>query len=287
MEGGARLARPVLPLAATAALCGLILVYGQGFFRPRATPLPAVASAFAPSAASPGRAAAATSPSTPTTQAAADTSAAVAPQTVAAGRTRAGFRLPRPPRTETRLPLYLGLAVALGVWLLALLKRPDVVVHDTDEFRRALRAWSPYIVAARRPTPRAAKKFLNRVRYYAMRQSAHAPPDTLLARLKALPFRSRRLKVLLRRLGFRAPRARRADDALSEELLVALAAVQECAPDTLDEPGFYTRFDEFLDELGQVSKDAHRRVRELGYVAVITEAQRRQFARISAGIRMS
>jgi len=281
----ARWTRPALVPALTVAACALILVYGRAAFRPAASPA-GVAAAFAPEAPplpAPGAIPAATNRSTSLTPAATE-----APDTIpAAEPARAGFRLPRPGHSGSRIPLYVGIALALAAWVLRLLKRPDVVVHDTDDFRRALHAWSPYIVAARRPTPRAAKKFLNRVRYYAMRQSAHAAPDTLLERLKALPFRRKRLKARLRKLGFRAPGARRADETLPEPLLVALAAVQECSPATLADDAFYSGFGGFLGDVQGVSKEAHQRISALPYPTTITPGQRAHFARISAGIRMS
>ncbi|MCG8588575.1 MAG: P-loop NTPase fold protein [Proteobacteria bacterium] len=58
------------------------------------------------------------------------------------------------------------LAAAAGI---ALLRRPAVVVEDSPEFTRVLDVWHPWIVA-RRATPRAIKRYLNRVRYLAMRQ---------------------------------------------------------------------------------------------------------------------
>jgi hypothetical protein len=270
MVDGARVVRPALPVAATVALCAFILIYGHTFFRPRVASLPTIGFATSTQALAPAQFVRYGPPA----RARAVVSTPSATSAPPAEPARAGFRLTHTPRAPTRLPLYLGMALALAAWAFRFATRPDVVVHDSDEFRRALRAWSPYIVAARQPTPRTAKKFLNRVRYYAMRQSAHTPPDTVV-------------DVLLRRLGFRPPRAPQRQRALSEELLVALAAVQECAPDRLMEAAFYSHFNKFLKEVEDVSKDAHERIGKIQYPAVIGEDQRKQFSRISAGIRMS
>ena len=47
-------------------------------------------------------------------------------------------------------------------------RRRSAVVRDTPEFAAALEAWTP-LVFTREPTPRGVKRFLNRVRYFAMR----------------------------------------------------------------------------------------------------------------------
>jgi photosystem II stability/assembly factor-like uncharacterized protein len=279
-----RWVRPALPVGLTAAACLLILLFGRAAFRaPEAMSAAgtidvAAALVDAPDA---GR----TAPAQPSPSVATPPPVDSVPAPEIA---RAGFRLPSPGGSPSRAALYLGVLLALGVGLVRLLNRPDRVVDDSDLFRKALRAWSPYIVAARRPTPRTAKKFLNRVRYYAMRQSANTPPHTLLGGLKTLPFRNRWLKPLLGKMGFAEPApASRAGDVLPEELLVALAAVQECAPAALQDDGTYRRFGEFLGEVKKASPTAYERIRDLGYPATITPEQREHFARISAGIRVS
>jgi hypothetical protein len=54
--------------------------------------------------------------------------------------------------------------------------RPELVVKDSDEFVEAWRAWSP-IVFSQAKTPRALKRFQNRVRFLSMRQQASAGAD--------------------------------------------------------------------------------------------------------------
>jgi hypothetical protein len=62
--------------------------------------------------------------------------------------------------------LLLGV-IAPGVWGLRL--RADETARDSREFRKALAMWLP-ILAADQGTPRAVKRFVNRVRYLAMLQ---------------------------------------------------------------------------------------------------------------------
>lgn len=64
------------------------------------------------------------------------------------------------------LPLLL-LGIAGGIAALALVRRPNPVVRDSAAFRDALEIWNPVVATALR-TPRAVKRFQNRVRYLAM-----------------------------------------------------------------------------------------------------------------------
>ena len=88
----------------------------------------------------------------------------------------APFRHPRFPR---EVPAHSGwtfalLGAALALVLIPLIRPPDVVVHDSDSFREALRAWSGVILQRHR-TPRALKQFLNRLRFAAMRRRSQQP----------------------------------------------------------------------------------------------------------------
>ena len=59
--------------------------------------------------------------------------------------------------------------VLLATWaVMLLLRRAELQTDDSPEFRDALRDWHPWVVF-RRHTPRTIKRYLNRVRYVAMR----------------------------------------------------------------------------------------------------------------------
>ncbi|MBK6864755.1 MAG: PASTA domain-containing protein [Ideonella sp.] len=77
-------------------------------------------------------------------------------------------------------------AVALGV---AWLRRVDPVVRDSSQFKLALKIWLP-VVVVRQNTPRAIKRFVNRVRYLAMLRGEPAAgmpdPGPLLVMLAAI-----------------------------------------------------------------------------------------------------
>ena len=50
----------------------------------------------------------------------------------------------------------------------------DQTIVDNDRFKEALEIWAPAVLQARR-SPRALKRFINRVRFYAMAYGANAP----------------------------------------------------------------------------------------------------------------
>jgi hypothetical protein len=58
--------------------------------------------------------------------------------------------------------------VAALIWVF--LMRPPVVVKDSPEFTAAVEYWHPILFANPSATPRAMKRFMNRVRFLAMRQ---------------------------------------------------------------------------------------------------------------------
>jgi hypothetical protein len=64
-------------------------------------------------------------------------------------------------------PWWLGLIILLA-WSTLLTRQSQRIVPDSADFRAALSLWQPWITLQRQ-TPRAIKRFLNRVRYHAMR----------------------------------------------------------------------------------------------------------------------
>ena len=109
----------------------------------------------------------------------------------------------------------LGLAVIGGRYLV---QRPRRFTEDSKTFRNALAIWHPWIVLVRR-TPRTIKRFLNRLRYVAMR--LRSEPENL---------------SLWERIGRRFDR--QADEAgtetrsggVPEPVLVALGAIYHVNP---------------------------------------------------------
>jgi hypothetical protein len=166
----------------------------------------------------PGRNAAATQPPTeqPST-ARPPSSSAENPQPAPAGP-RATLDSATPGEAVSWIfwPLLAAL-VAAGVWSTLML--PANVVYDSVKFIEALRRWQP-IISMRRNTPRSLKRFLNRVRYLAMRQRAVEPErskwDALWAKLR----------------GRSSPEGEvHSDGVIDEEILVGLCACKYLFPD--------------------------------------------------------
>jgi photosystem II stability/assembly factor-like uncharacterized protein len=126
------------------------------------------------------------------------------------------------------------LLVLIWIGSTILTRRPGLVVKDSTRFVDALRIWHP-LVFARQPTPRATKRFMNYVRYLAMRQriqsDSQPPLEHFLARLKA---RFTNVES--------TPDATVPDEpealVIPDEVLVALSALQHLNPGCLRElPG--------------------------------------------------
>ncbi|MCX9155482.1 P-loop NTPase fold protein [Niveibacterium sp. 24ML] len=71
-----------------------------------------------------------------------------------------------PLRTDYLTPALL-LSASIVIIVLATVRRPSPVVRDSPAFRDALAIWNPVVATALR-TPRAVKRYQNRVRYLAM-----------------------------------------------------------------------------------------------------------------------
>jgi hypothetical protein len=207
----------------------------------------------------------------------------------------AGDFVPGESAPTSRTLLAICLAAVVGGGLLALLRRPVVTVHDSESFTDALNTWSP-LVYTRRNTPRGIKKFLNRVRFYAMRQEAHLPTQTQWDRVIAW---MRRQPALGTAMGWllaepaaatREPVAAKeepTEGTIPEDVLVALSSIQECRADWLEKPELYEDFSGFLEANAveplpatvQESLDDTRRWGPL-------TAYRERFKRLSAGLRI-
>lgn len=112
--------------------------------------------------------------------------------------------------TPSQIPLVAlaGVIFLFTAW--GALRRPDRETHDTNEFTNALAIWTPLLFASGL-TPRAVKRFVNRARYYAMRQ------------------RAREKKIVV-----------------PDAALVALTAIYEAQPEWLNKAAFYTNFRSFI-----------------------------------------
>lgn len=165
--------------------------------------------------------------------------------------------------------LVAGILLAAAVAITRLVNQPDPVVQDSDDFKLALAAWSPY-VAQRHKTPRAMKKFKNRVRYYAMRQR----PE--------LDRRAWWRRHLDRALGH-APSVSQKKNAIKEHILVALAAMHEVSPRSISDPATFNRFGEKVTAclLDEKTRD------DLKYPRELDLDHQTEFCKLTADIRVN
>ncbi|HXU82287.1 MAG TPA: P-loop NTPase fold protein [Polyangia bacterium] len=126
-------------------------------------------------------------------------------------------------------PTGIFLLVLLAAWMLFLLVqiaqlRPETVVRDSSEFTGALKAWRTLIFKSA-ATPRALRRFQNRVRFLSMRQRRTAEERPWWKRLDW--FRRQPVVEAASELET-AP--------IPEPTLVALAAIYQSHPELLDSP---------------------------------------------------
>jgi photosystem II stability/assembly factor-like uncharacterized protein len=122
------------------------------------------------------------------------------------------------PTSFTFVYVALAMMIGLGIWRLSI--PTDLVVKDSPEFIDALKIWHPLLIA-KRNTPRSVKRFVNRVRYFAMRQSAETEGRSIWQRL-------------LIWAGLRHEEKVKEDKAIPESSLVALSAIHHFEPQWVD-----------------------------------------------------
>lgn len=128
---------------------------------------------------------------------------------------------PRPTRSAWAVLPWVFLVWA-GLLSLAVSSSPRPMTTDSRDFGEALERWCE-VIQLRQPTPRALKRFLNRLRFWAMRLRAEKEPAQVVS-----PWQ---------RLFSRGPEARGNPEAMSEAALVALAALHEVRAELVTEAG--------------------------------------------------
>jgi hypothetical protein len=153
------------------------------------------------------------------------------------------------------LPLIpLSALLVAGIWM-ALKNLPEVVVKDSPEFAEALKIWLP-VITTRQHTPRSIKRFLNRVRYLAMRQRPQEQGETRWDRLRSWVMQT----AGLAQADQPQPRAA---NIIPESLLVALSALQVGSPEMNGRQSFLQNLNaplqqEHLWQRGQENKQVLR-----------------------------
>ncbi|HYA17380.1 MAG TPA: P-loop NTPase fold protein [Bryobacteraceae bacterium] len=133
------------------------------------------------------------------------------PETGAVGRP------PTPPAWPLGWPALLILPLMIWALYRVATWRPDLEPDDSSEFTSAMDAVLPLILS-RTPTPRSVKRFVNRVRYIAMRIRQRQSDD----------------RPLWRRLLSPTPPETQKPPSIPDGILVALAALDYWKPSSLD-----------------------------------------------------
>jgi len=173
------------------------------------------------------------------------------------------------PRTEGLVWLVLAGAGLLVLVAGAALRRRDVIEPDSPTFRMSLRFWRPLYGrsavggTAVEQTPRAIKRFVNRVRFAAMRLRSGRPEQAWSVRLLG-----RLIGATRRRLGGTAEPGAEAGtderDRMDEDLLVGLSAIHEVQPGWLRDEEFWQAPIAFLLdrlEAGELPRELERPLR--------------------------
>ncbi len=168
--------------------------------------------------------------------------------------------------------------VLLGFGLALLLRSPVKLTEDSDKFMAALKTWYP-LIAASCPTPRTIKRYLNWVRFLAMRYRPSEP--------EAAGIWTR----LSRRLGFVAKPERPATETekvFDEDILVALSAIYQYRRDWVLDWRRFNRLKEegpFPEHLAE-ALDAHKELEEMTKKIMQTENVQKSEARTIAEERL-
>jgi photosystem II stability/assembly factor-like uncharacterized protein len=213
-----------------------------------------------------------------------------------------GDLIPAEQAPLSSLLIVVSVVLLAGAGLVAILRQPAVTVHDSESFTEALNVWSPFLYSKRK-TPRAMKRFLNRVRFYAMRQQAHMPVETLWDRICGWLSRWSSLSSAIRwvrsddiaekvRLAEQQQEAEAPKDsvdkkAIPEDVLVALTSIRECRADWLQKPELFADFPEFLEEVDErepLPESVQREMQDFRRWGPLTP-YREKFLRLSDSVR--
>jgi len=131
------------------------------------------------------------------------------------------------PQRASLWPLALMILLLLGLAIWYFTQRRDLIVKDSPEFEIALKIWHSQIHSDQ-TTPRSIKRFMNRLRYLAMRQRPL---------IESAPRWREMIAPFAGKLGIQQPppAAVEAAEMIPEHAMVALAALQQIKPALLHE----------------------------------------------------
>ena len=289
-----------IALGVVVGLCLGAGLFGGSLARHQAELDGAAEAAPEPPAAAPEAAASSGAPGAPALGTASGAPAAAS----APARAAPAWRLREPAASPPRWWVFASAFFALAVLMLWTIRQRSVVVRDSHAFLDALRAWND-VIAERNTTPRAVKRYLNRVRFHAMLQRTAATDEQdflsgvveawlagwergtrTLARMRdALASVARHLRRPLP-----GPEGPEAEPTIPEPLLVALTALAEAAPELPRDPGFAEQLKRATMPVdGPLQEQVNRLVASAGF-AQLDEAKRAEmvatFRRMSGGLEV-
>ncbi len=165
--------------------------------------------------------------------------------------------------------IVLGSAIILTPGIIRLSRRSGSVIEDSPAFIEALKGWFPFLAAGADMTPRSVKRFVNRVRYFAMMEGSFQP---------ALRWWERLGRFLWPRA---APVEQAPPTGTGENLLVALATVHERHPDWF--AGDFASFQNFLRSFSEAQKQAVSGYQDL---LRVDEKMYEHFQKLVAGVEV-
>jgi KAP-like P-loop domain-containing protein/PASTA domain-containing protein len=138
---------------------------------------------------------------------------------------------PRPAPWQLSWPEFAAMALLITIAYSALVASKQGATHDSPKFIEALEIWYPLVIARQR-TPRAVKRWMNRVRYLATRELPSSELRTPMERF-ADWYAARRAVIDGVRADAIANQDAQESKKIPEELVVVLAAIFEFDPEIL------------------------------------------------------
>ena len=216
--------RPHLLPIVGAIVAAMIAIWCGGQLFPVSTPPPSQAKSSPTPSPSPAPAAAAVTPaSQPSASAAPSVTPGPSPTlTPAKGEIGSAKFISGQTGSAPLWAILLVTAAILTPGIIRLSRRTGSVIEDSPEFINALERWFPFLAARAEMTPRAIKRFVNRLRYFAMMEGSFRPAPRWWERVTRFLERAEKPATEEQPSTARGTR---------EDLLVALATIHERHPD--------------------------------------------------------
>lgn len=187
-----------------------------------------------------------------------------------------------PGQTGSR-PLWAMLLLAVAILtpgLIRLSRRTGAVIEDSPAFLQALEKWFPFLATGNDMTPRSVKRFVNRVRYFAMMQGSFRPVARWWQRLADFLESKSQSQTEVRKDSTSEDLSVGPQDPTPEDMLVALATLYEKHPEW-----FGGDLDSFIRIVESERQKEENVLRELDLVGLTWEIYE-HFKKLVAGVEV-